>query len=158
MRLPAEPRALREDEAETIAALVRRAFMATSVEPDPPPSARRETSEAVRAALEAGGGAGIDADGWLVACVIWQPKPPGLYMGRLAVDPLYRGQGFARRLVAAAEAAAHAGGHGVLWLSTRLVFLDNRRLFASCGFVETAQHAHPGHAAPTFVDMEKRLG
>lgn len=157
MRLPAEPRPVAPDEAEDIAALVRLAFVATSVEPDPPPSARRETFQAVRAALEAGGGAGIDAGGRLVACVIWQPKPPGLYMGRLAVDPRHRGHGHARRLVAAAEAAARAGGHAVLWLSTRLVFQDNRRLFASCGFVETAQHMHPGYAAPTFVDMEKRL-
>jgi GNAT superfamily N-acetyltransferase len=158
MRLPAEPRPLGAYEAEAIATLVRLAFTQTSVEPDPPPSARRETAEAVRVALEAGGGAGIDADGRLVACVIWQPKPPGLYMGRLAVDPRYRGHGFARRLVGAAEAAARAGAHDVLWLSTRLVFQDNRRLFASCGFVETAQHAHPGYDAPTFVDMQKRLG
>lgn len=157
MRRPAEPRPLSPHAAEAIAALVRRAFTAVRVEPDPPPSARRETAEAVLAALQAGGGAGIDADEGLVACVIWHPKPPGLYMGRLAVDARYRGQGLARRLVAAAEAAARAGGHGVLWLSTRLVFQDNRRLFASCGFVETAQHAHPGYAAPTFVDMEKRL-
>jgi hypothetical protein len=42
-------------------------------------------------------------------------------------------------------------------LSTRLVLLDNRRLFAACGFVETTCHAHPGYAEPTFVNMEKRL-
>jgi GNAT superfamily N-acetyltransferase len=158
MRLPAEPRPLGPDDAEAIAALVRLAFLATSVEPDPPPSARRETAESVRAALEAGGGAGIDAEARLVACVLWQPKPPGLYLGRLAVDPRHRGQGHARRLVGAAEAAARAGGHGVLWLATRLVFQDNRRLFASCGFFETTLHTHPGYAAPTFVNMEKRLG
>jgi hypothetical protein len=42
-------------------------------------------------------------------------------------------------------------------LSTRLALIDNRRLFASCGFREGEQHAHPGYAAPTFVDMEKLL-
>jgi hypothetical protein len=34
---------------------------------------------------------------------------------------------------------------------------DNRRPFAACGFRETALPAHPGHAAPTYVDMEKPL-
>ena len=42
-------------------------------------------------------------------------------------------------------------------LSTRLALLDNRRLFAACGFVETTREAHPGYAEPTFVNMVKRL-
>lgn len=151
------PRPLRADEAEAIAALIRRAFQHLPVLPDPLPSARRETPEVVRAILAAGGGAGIERDGRLVACVLWQKKPPGLYMGRLAVDPAWRGRGLARRLVAEAEAAAREGGHPVLWLSTRLVFQDNRKLFASCGFVEGALHAHEGYAQPTFVDMTKPL-
>jgi GNAT superfamily N-acetyltransferase len=155
---PAEPRPLVADEADAIATLIRHAFCRLSVEPDPPPSARRESPDVVRAILEAGGGAGIDADGWLVACVLWQPKPPGLYMGRLAVDPAHRGRGHARRLVAAAERAAREGGHGVLWLSTRLVLEDNRSLFASCGFIEGERHAHPGYTQPTFVDMAKVIG
>jgi hypothetical protein len=44
-----------------------------------------------------------------------------------------------------------------VFLSTRLVLADNRRLFAGCGFVEIAQHAHPGYDHPTFVEAEKRL-
>lgn len=144
-------------DAAQVALLVRRAFSHQSVATDPPPSALRETAENVAAILDAGGGAGIEADGAIVAAVLWQPKPPGLYVGRLAVDPAHRRRGHARALVAAAEAAARAGGHQVLWLSTRLTLLDNRKLFASCGFVETALHAHPGYAAPTFVDMQKRL-
>ena len=49
------------------------------------------------------------------------------------------------------------GGLPRLLLSTRLVLVGNRRLFARCGFVETAQLAHPGYAHPTFVDLEKAL-
>ena len=63
----------------------------------------------------------------------------------------------AKALVAAAEAAARAMGLPRVHLSTRLVLLDNRRLFAACGFVETTREAHPGYAEPTFVNMEKRL-
>ena len=81
----------------------------------------------------------------------------GLYLGRLAVAPAWRGRGIARALVAAAEMAARRTGLPRVHLSTRLVLLDNRRLFAACGFVETTRDAHPGYAEPTFVNMEKRL-
>jgi hypothetical protein len=59
--------------------------------------------------------------------------------------------------VAATEAAARRAGVTRVHLGTRLVLTDNRRLFASCGFIETALHAHPGYAMPTWVEMEKRL-
>jgi hypothetical protein len=55
------------------------------------------------------------------------------------------------------ESAARAIGQVRLHLGTRLVLLDNRRLFASCGFVEVSQQAHPGYTEPTWVVMEKRL-
>jgi hypothetical protein len=48
-------------------------------------------------------------------------------------------------------------GAARIHLSTRLPLIDNRKLFAACGFVETTLHAHPGYAAPTYVDLEKRL-
>ena len=67
------------------------------------------------------------------------------------------GRGIAKALVAAAEAAARAMGLPRIHLSTRLVLLDNRRLFAACGFVETTREAHPGYAEATLVNMEKRL-
>jgi hypothetical protein len=57
----------------------------------------------------------------------------------------------------AAETAARNAALPRLYLSTRLVLLDNRRLFGACGFVETTRDAHPGYAEPTFVNMEKRL-
>ena len=81
----------------------------------------------------------------------------GLYLSRLAVAPAWRGCGIAKALVAAAEVAALGLGLPRIHLSTRLVLLDNRRLFAGCGFVETTRHAHPGYAEPTFVKMEKWL-
>jgi hypothetical protein len=42
-------------------------------------------------------------------------------------------------------------------LSARLTLLDNRRLFASCGYRETELRTHDGYAAPTSVVMEKFL-
>jgi predicted N-acetyltransferase YhbS len=95
--------------------------------------------------------------GALAGSALWMEQDGGLYLGRLAVAPAWRGRGIATALVAAAEAAARASGLPRIRLSTRLVLLDNRRLFAACGFVEATRHAHPGYAEPTFVTMEKRL-
>ena len=150
-------RAMIPADCPAVAALIRRAFAAQSVPTDPPPSALRETEVSVAAHLTAGGGAVACAAGHIVGSVMWEPRDGGLYLERLAVDPAWRGQGIARALVGAAEAAAALAGEPRLHLGTRLVLTDNRRLFAACGFVEIAQHAHPGYAAPTWVEMEKRL-
>ena len=148
-------RALRASDAEAAAALIRTAFAAQTVVTDPPPSALRETGASVAASLAEGGGIGAWARGSLAGCVIWQVQERGLYLGRVSVDPAWRGRGIAPAMIAALEQEAQARGLPRLLLSTRLVLVDNRRLFARCGFVETAQHAHPGYAHPTFVDMEK---
>jgi predicted N-acetyltransferase YhbS len=146
-------------DAEEAAALIRSAFASQSVATDPPPSAARETARSVAASLERPGEGGIGA--WmgrtLAGCVLWQVQPRGLYLGRLSVAPAWRRRGLAPALVEAAAAEARRRELPRLLLSTRLVLADNRRLFARCGFVETAQHAHPGYAHPTFVDMERVL-
>jgi len=140
-----------------VAALIRTAFAAQPVLTDPPPSALRETAATVAAHLAAGSGAIACAAGKIVGSVMWEPKDGGLYLQRLAVEPAWRGRGIARALIAATEAAARRAGQPRLHLATRLVLTANRRLFASYGFVEVALHAHPGYAAPTSVEMEKRL-
>ncbi len=144
-------------DCRTVAALIRRAFSAQPVPTDPPPSALRETAATVAAHLAAGGGAVACTGQRIVGSVMWEPKDDGLYLERLAVAPAWRGRGIARALVAATEAAARRAGVPRLHLGTRLVLTGNRRLFAACGFVEIARHAHPGYAAPTWVEMEKRL-
>ena len=144
-------------DCRAVAALIRTAFDDQPVLTDPPPSALRETSSSVAAHLAAGGGAVACAGGKIVGSVMWEPKDGGLYLQRLAVEPGWRGRGIARALIAATEAAARRAGQPRLYLGIRLVLTANRRLFASCGFVEVALHAHPGYAAPTSVEMEKRL-
>lgn len=109
------------------------------------------------AGLADGGGCGVWVAGVLAGAVLWQPRDGGLYIGRLSVHPNRRGRGIARRLMAAAEQAARDAGLPRLLLSTRLALVGNRALFAACGFVEVSVHAHPGHAAPTFVSLEKTL-
>jgi len=150
-------RALCAADAAAAAALIRCAFARLSAAVDPPPSALRETEASVAAGIAGGGGAGAEACGVLVGVVLWVETDFSLYVGRLSVRPDWRGRGIARALMAAAEVEARRRGLPRLHLSTRLLLVDNRRLFASCGFREGARHAHPGYAAPTFVDMEKRL-
>lgn len=151
-------RPMQPGDADAVAMLIRAAFSALQVVPDPPMSALRVMAADVAAHLASGGGGAVaDAHGQPVGCALWIEKQGGLYLSRIAVRPDWRQRGIARALVAAAEAAARRMGLPRLHLSTRLVLTDNRRLFAACGFVETAQHAHLGYAAPTFVDMEKWL-
>jgi N-acetylglutamate synthase-like GNAT family acetyltransferase len=148
-------RSARADDAAAVADLIRLAFARQTVVTDPLPSALKETEASIRAHFADGGG-GVLAEG-PVACLLWRPEESGLYVGRLAVHPDMRGQGFAKRMVAAAEDEARRRSLPRLFLSTRLVLVDNRKLFAACGFVETTVEAHPGYAYPTFVNMEKRL-
>lgn len=140
-----------------VAALIRAAFAAQSVVTDPLPSALRVTADDVAAHLRIGSGAVAGVAGGVAGSALWAERDGGLYLGRLAVAPTWRRRGVARALLAAAEAAALAMGLPRIDLSTRLVLLDNRRLFVACGFIETSREAHPGYAEPTFVNMEKRL-
>jgi len=150
-------RPLAIDDAPAAVALIHAAFAVQSVATDPPSAALRETSATVAAAIAEGGGAGAFEDAGLVAVVLWTEKEGGLYLGRLAVRPDRRGRGLARRLMAAAEAEARRRRLPRLHLSTRLVLLDNRRLFAACGYREIELRCHDGYTVPTSVVMEKQL-
>jgi GNAT superfamily N-acetyltransferase len=150
-------RALCRADAPAAAALIRAAFAAQALQTDPPSSALKEDDASIAAALEEGGGGCAEAPSGMVGAVLWRQTETGLYLGRLAVHPDWRGQGIARALVALAEEEARRLGCARLHLGVRLVLEDNRRLFRSCGFVEGDQHAHPGYDMPTSVDMEKVL-
>lgn len=144
-------------DAAAVAALIRTAFAAQSIITDPPPSALRVTEADVAAHLASGGGAVADADSVIVGSALWIEQDGGIYLSRLAVHPAWRGRGIAKALVATGEAEAREKKQPRIHLSTRIPLLDNRRLFAACGFVETTREAHPGYAEPTSVHMEKRL-
>ena len=142
------------DDAPAIAALIRLAFAQPPVLLDPPPSALRETTESVAAHLARGGGAVMDG---VRAAVLWEERGGDLYVHRLAVHPDWRRHGYARALMAAAEAEARRRGLPRLHLGVRLALAGNRALFASLGFRETVQHRHDGYRHPTWTEAEKSL-
>jgi predicted N-acetyltransferase YhbS len=150
-------RALRAEDAAAAAEVIREAFAAQSLATDPPSSALRETATSVAAHLAEGGGAALAADGRIVGLVLWAERDCGLYLGRLAVLPAWRGRGAARALIGAAETEARRRALPRLHLRVRLALDENRRLFLACGFTPTRQGAHPGYAAPTYLMMEKAL-
>ena len=152
-----QPRALVPNDAEAAAALIRAAFAAQTIVTDPPSSALRETPDTVRAWIENGGGVGLAGSDGLVAVMLWAERDGGLYAGRLAVAPASRGQGLARRLVAAAEDEARRRRLPRVHVRVRMELPGNLALFTSLGFREVGRDAHAGYVVPTLVVLEKRI-
>jgi len=152
------PRPITQADCPAVAALIRLAFSHQSRPTDPPPNALKETPESLAALLaRGGGGAMMDGIAHPVGAVLWEEKEGGLYFGRLAVHPAARRWSVARALVAAVEDEARDRGLPRVHAGVRLVLADNRRLFASLGYVETVASAHPGYGWNTTVAIEKRL-
>ena len=151
-------RPMRPEDAAAVAALIRAAFAAQSVVTDPLPSALRVTEADVD-----GASAGRRRRRGRGRRAGWSVRRCGRAGRRAVSGAAGGGAGVARpRHRQGAGGGGRGGGArdgpaAAASLSTRLVLLDNRRLFAACGFVETTREAHPGYAEPTFVNMEKRL-
>jgi GNAT superfamily N-acetyltransferase len=144
-------------DAASIAALVRLAFSTQSRPTVPPSGALKETAASISEHLRLGGGAIVEDHGMLVGAVLWNEEDGGLYVGRLSVRPEHRRRGIATLLMNQAEREARRLGLSHMRLGVRLALDDNRRFFASCGFVETTLHRHEGFSEPTWVMMERRL-
>ncbi|MBQ0750323.1 MAG: GNAT family N-acetyltransferase, partial [Roseovarius sp.] len=95
-------------QAEAILDLIRRCFAQMEGRIDPPSSMHRLTVETIDQHCR-------DGEVWIigtlpVACVFLTPKSDCLYLGKLAVDDAWRGQGLAARLVDLAMDRARAHG------------------------------------------------
>jgi len=143
-------------DAGAMAAVIVRAFASYMVALDPPASALRETAATIAARLADELALVAECDGQIVGCVLAKPGDE-VYIGRLAVDPDWRGRGIARALIAAVEAEGRIRKARALTLGVRIALPENQRLFLACGFREVAREAHPGYAHPTFIRMEKVL-
>jgi GNAT superfamily N-acetyltransferase len=140
------------DEGPAILQLLHAAFAGMEGRIDPPSSLHGLTVAGLFAAGEV----------WAmgappVACVMLTPRAEALYLGKLAVDPAWQGQGLARRLVTLAAARARGLGLGLLELQTRVELVENQRVFERMGFHEVARGAHAGYARATSITYRKEV-
>ena len=150
-------RAARPDEAEAIVALIQRAFGEYRGKLRPESGALQETPDTIRAVMKTGTILLAERAGRILGCVSVRRKNDCAYAGRLAVEPMERGIGVGRALLAAAEATARQMGGDRLRVDVRLKLSDNRAFFRALGFKEGAERCHPGFSRPTYVEMEKML-
>ena len=150
-------RPARPDEAEAIVALIQRAFGEYRGKLRPESGALLETPDTIRVTVKTGTILLAERAGRILGCVSVRRKDDCAYAGRLAVEPMERGIGVGRALLAAAEALARQMGSDRLRVDVRLKLRDNRAFFRALGFVEGAERCHPGFSSPTSIEMEKTL-
>jgi len=150
-------RPARADEAEAIVALMRGAFAQYDGILVPRSGAMDETIATVTARLRDETCLVALAGRIPIACVFYKPLGEAIYFGRLAVLPERRGQGLARRLIAAVEVAAAAAGAATVTLGVRIALPENVALFTALGYREIGREAHTGFSEPTSITMEKRI-
>jgi predicted N-acetyltransferase YhbS len=150
-------RAARPDEAAALVALLQRAFGEYRGKLRPESGALLETADTIRAAMRSATILVAERQGRILGCVSVRRKDDSAYAGRLAVEPMERGIGVGRALMAQAEALARQLGADRLRVDVRLKLRDNRAFFRALGFVEGAERCHAGFSQPTYVEMEKTL-
>ena len=150
-------RLARVEDAPAIVSVIHRAFAQYDGVLMPQSGAARETADTVAARLGDESCLLALVGSTLVGCVFYKPIGEAIYFGRLAVLPNRRGQGLARHLIAAVEAAARAAGAAAVTLGVRIALPANVTMFAALGYREIGREAHPGFTEPTSITMEKRL-
>ena len=136
-----------------VLALIRTAFGYMDGLIDPPSSVRAVTMASLQGPGQEVWGIGDP----LTACIILTPKPPALYLGKLAVAETQRGRGLARALIDHADSRARALGLTHLELQTRVELVGNQAAFTALGFVETGRTAHKGYDRPTSITYRRPL-
>lgn len=148
-------REAKQEDIPVLVAVIHCAFQEYQGRPDPPSGAHEVTIETIRQKMNKGGGIVAMINQEIVGCVLYEPAPDHIYLGRLAVLPPYRRRGIARKLIERAEHQAHALGYTRVRLGVRLALADNRTFFEQLGFRVLHYGSHAGHVEPTFVNLEK---
>ena len=86
--------------------------------------------------------------------IVLLPALGYLLLDNIAVSPARQGLGLGRRLLAFAEAEALRLGHSEIRLYTHQTMVENQRLYASIGYVETGRSSESGYDR---IFMRKQL-
>ncbi|MGX9116598.1 GNAT family N-acetyltransferase [Mesorhizobium sp. BHbsci] len=143
------------DRWDEVLALIMRAFASMDGLIDPPSSAHRLTVENLRDKARQETGFAALKDGRIVGCVFVLERANDFYVGKLAVEPGFQGQGIGRQLMQAVEDFARNRGKPAIVLQTRIELTGNHAVFARLGFRETESTAHKGYDRPTSITMRK---
>ena len=146
------------DDVAPVLDLIRTVFASMNDRIDPPSSAARLTEADLTEAARTGEVWVMHDAGTVIACMVLTPGPDHLYLGKLAVDAGFRGQGLARLLTDLAVRRAADLGLPFLRLETRVELTENHQAFAALGFVETTRTSHPGFDRPTSITFEWKAG
>jgi predicted N-acetyltransferase YhbS len=145
------------DRWDEVLALIMRAFASMDGVIDPPSSAHRLTVENLRDKARQEMGFAALKDGRTVGCVFVLERTNDFYVGKLAVEPDFQGQGIGSQLMQAVEDLARNRGKPAIELQTRVELTGNHAAFARLGFRETERTAHKGYDRPTSITMRKCL-
>ncbi|AZO64595.1 MAG: GNAT family N-acetyltransferase [Mesorhizobium sp.] len=145
------------DRWDEVLALIMRAFASMDGVIDPPSSAHRLTVENLRDKARREMGFSALKDGRIIGCIFVLERANDFYVGKLAVEPGFQGQGIGSQLMQAVEDLARNRGKPAIELQTRVELTGNHAAFARLGFRETERTAHNGYDRPTSITMRKCL-
>lgn len=131
------------------------AYMAPRI--DPPSSLLRMGPEELARKAESEKLVLATDGGRIVGCVFLRREADAIYVGKMAVDARYRGQGISRTFVRIAEKIAKDAGLAWLELQTRVELQENHETFSRLGFVKTGETSHEGYDRTTTFTMRKRI-
>ncbi len=149
--MPKDIRRATQEELPAVLDLIQRQFAYMEDRIDPPSSMYRLTVEGLR-----------QSDVWVFgdpirACMVLTPVSDHLYLGKVAIEPAFRGQGLLKELVNRAEDVARGLGLNTIQLESRIELIEVHRTFAKVGFREVRRGAHEGYSRDTFIVMEKAV-
>ena len=96
----------------------------------------------------------IEDQGVVLGMIILVDQPDALMLENVAVGSQAQGRGVGRRLIDHAEAEAVRRGHGLIRLYTHVTMVENQRMYAHLGYVETTRGEDEGYDR---VQFEKNL-